>query len=68
MVIMELKPLSFWIIGALLILFGSMIAGQARSDVLGATTSSFTISLIVAFILILIGGLMWITVAGVIEK
>ncbi|MCD6367533.1 MAG: hypothetical protein J7L45_00430 [Candidatus Aenigmarchaeota archaeon] len=65
---MEAKPTIFWILGSLLILFGSMIAGQARPDVLGASMSSFVISIIIAFILILVGGLMWITVAGVIEK
>jgi len=65
---MEGKPVIFWIIGSFFILVGAMIAGQARADVLGATTSSFAISLILSFILILIGGLMWITVAGVIRE
>ncbi|MCD6399014.1 MAG: hypothetical protein J7L08_03770 [Candidatus Aenigmarchaeota archaeon] len=65
---MEAKPLLFWILGTVFILFGAMIAGQARADVLGATTSSFAISLMLSFILILIGGLMWITVAGVIRE
>lgn len=65
---METKPFLFWVLGSLLVLFGAMIAGQARPDVLGASTSSFVISLVVAFILILVGSLMWITVAGIIEK
>lgn len=65
---MESKPLFFWLFGSFLILLGAMIAGQARPDVLGASTSSFIISIVVAFILILIGGLMWIAVAGVINK
>ena len=65
---MESKPFFFWVIGAALIAFGALIAGQARPDVLGATTASFGIALLVAFIFILLGGLFWITVAGVIHK
>ena len=65
---MEGKPLFFWVFGSFLVLLGAMIAGQARPDVLGASMSSFVISIVVAFILILIGGLMWITVAGVVHK
>jgi len=65
---MEAKPLLFWILGTVFILFGAMIAGQARPDVLGATAESFAISIILAFILILFGGLLWISVAGVIHK
>jgi|GEM_PF-2504982 len=65
---MESKPFFLWIIGAGLITFGALIAGQARYDVLGATTTSFAIALLVSFIFILLGGLFWITVAGVIHK
>ncbi|MCD6398372.1 MAG: hypothetical protein J7L08_00440 [Candidatus Aenigmarchaeota archaeon] len=65
---MNAKPLFFWLTGSLLVLFGAMIAGQARPDVLGASTSSFIISIVVAFILILVGSLMWITVSGIINK
>jgi len=65
---MNAKPLFFWLTGSLLVLFGAMIAGQARPDILGASTSSFIISIVVAFILILVGSLMWITVSGIINK
>lgn len=65
---MESKPFFLWVLGAALITFGALIAGQARYDVLGATATSFAIALLVSFIFILLGGLFWITVAGVIHK
>lgn len=65
---MESKPFFLWVLGAALIMFGALIAGQARPDVLGATTTSFAVALLVSFIFILLGGLFWITVAGVIHK
>ena len=65
---MESKPFFLWVIGAALITIGALIAGQARPDVLGATMTSFGMALLVAFIFILLGGLFWITVAGVIHK
>ncbi|QQG39961.1 MAG: hypothetical protein HYS81_00940 [Candidatus Aenigmatarchaeota archaeon] len=58
------RPILFWVIGAFLVLFGAMIGGQATPDVLGATPASFAGSVLLAFILILIGGLFWITVAS----
>ncbi len=65
---MESKPFFLWIIGSILIVFGAFVAGQARPDVLGATTTSFGIAILVSFIFILLGGLFWITVAGVISR
>ena len=65
---MESKPFFLWILGALMIMFGALIAGQARYDVLGATTSSFAIAMLISFIFILLGGLFWITVAGTIHR
>lgn len=65
---MDSKPFFLWVIGAALIMFGALIAGQASPDALGATTTSFGIALLVSFIFILLGGLFWITVAGVVHR
>ncbi|MFB6088667.1 MAG: hypothetical protein ABEK36_02695 [Candidatus Aenigmatarchaeota archaeon] len=62
------RTIAFWILGALCILFGSMIGSQASPDVVGATDVSYVIALIVAFILVLVGGLLWISVAGLISE
>ena len=65
---MDSKPFFLWVLGSLLIMFGALVAGQARHDVLGATTTSFGIALLVSFIFILMGGLFWITVSGTINE
>lgn len=57
---MELKVHGFWMLGAVLILAGSFLAGQIEF-VEGTTTASYAISIIIAFVLILAGGSFWIT-------
>jgi hypothetical protein len=52
----------FWIIGTLLILAGSWIAGHVEWTV-GTTKLSYILAIILAFISILMGGLCWIGVA-----
>ena len=61
----DTRALAFWAIGALCIFFGALIAGNIEPEVLGATTWSVILSFIVSFILILIGGMFWITTAVV---
>lgn len=51
-----------WILGALLVLIGSMFAGNIEW-VEGTTTASFTMSIILAFVLVLLGGMCWISSA-----
>jgi hypothetical protein len=58
----EGKFIMFWIVGALLILTGSWIAGHVEWTV-GTTKFSYLLALILAFVLILLGGLCWIGVA-----
>ncbi len=58
----EGKFILFWVIGALLILLGSWIAGHVEWTV-GTTKLSYSFAIILAFISILIGGLCWIGVA-----
>ena len=58
----NLKVMLFWIIGALLIMAGSMIAGRVDRG-LGVSDSGFLLALIISLILFLLGGLLWISVA-----
>lgn len=58
----EARFILFWMIGALLILLGSWIAGHVEWTV-GTTKLSYATALIVAFISMLLGGLCWIGVA-----
>jgi hypothetical protein len=57
------RTLTFWIIGAICVFVGSLIAGSVDPSVLGATTGSVIISYVISFILILIGGMFWISTA-----
>ncbi len=52
----------FWILGAVLILAGSWIAGHVEWT-LGTTKLSYAFALFLAFLSILLGGLCWIGVA-----
>lgn len=58
----EGRLIIFWIMGSLAILFGAWIAGNVERA-LGTTDLSFILALIVAFLLILFGGFLWIAVA-----
>ncbi len=51
-----------WILGAVFMTFGCLILGNVEW-VEGTTTSSFIISLTLAFLLILIAGMFWISAA-----
>jgi hypothetical protein len=62
------RSIGFWIIGSLCVFFGALIAGSVKPEVLGATTESVILAYIIAFILILIGGMFWITVAVMREE
>jgi len=62
------RSIGFWIIGSLCVFFGALIAGSVKPEVLGATTESVILAYIISFILILIGGMFWITVAVMREE
>ena len=51
-----------WIIGAICLMLGAMIAGNI-TWVEGTTTSSYILSLLIAFILLLSAGVFWISAA-----
>lgn len=58
----NVKMVVFWVLGSALILFGSMIAGHLEKT-LGVSDTSYLLALLVAFVLFLVGGLLWISVA-----
>ncbi len=58
------RAVGFWIVGALFIFLGAMIAGSVEPYAYAATTSGVVISYIIAFVLILIGGMFWISAAS----
>jgi hypothetical protein len=62
------RSVGFWIIGSLCVFFGALIAGSVQPTVLGATAGSIILAYIISFILILIGGMFWITVAVIREE
>lgn len=62
------RAVGFWIIGTVCIFFGALIAGTVEPDVLGATTESVLLAYIISFVLLLIGGMFWITVAVIREE
>lgn len=55
------KAIIFWFIGAVSVFFGALIAGNIEPEALGATIESVTIAYIISFILILLGGMFWIS-------
>jgi len=56
------KMVFFWVLGAVCILLGSMIAGRLEKT-LGVSDIGYTVALLVSFVLFLFGGLLWISVA-----
>ncbi|MBN2203284.1 MAG: hypothetical protein JW700_03825 [Candidatus Aenigmarchaeota archaeon] len=57
------RSITFWLIGAICVFVGALIAGSVDPSVLGATTMSVAIAYIISFVLILIGGMFWISTA-----
>jgi hypothetical protein len=57
------RSITFWIIGAICVFVGALIAGSVDPSVLGATTTAVAVSYIISFVLILIGGMFWISTA-----
>lgn len=63
----SIKANVFWLIGTLAIFLGARTAGQVDRAAIGVSTTNYYIALGAAFFLIMIGGLMWISVAGAIR-
>ena len=51
-----------WIIGTILMFVGALFAGNVE-NVEGTTAYSFWLSIIIAFVLILVAGMCWISAA-----
>lgn len=62
------KAIIFWIIGSICVFLGALIAGSVEPSALGATLESVLVAYIISFILILIGGMFWISVATAEEE
>ena len=61
------KIVTFWILGSVCITFGAMIAGHLEKT-LGVSDLSFAFALMIAFVLFLVGGLLWISVATAVKE
>ena len=64
---MTLKLIGSWIFGGILITISAWILGHIDQTV-GVSPVSYGLALFVAFVLILIGGLSWISVATATAK
>ena len=59
------KSILFWFIGTVCVFFGSLILGNIEPSVLGATTESVILAYVIGFILMLLGGMFWISTSVV---
>lgn len=64
----HLKANLFWLIGTVSIFLGVRITGTVNRSTLGVTTLRYYLALAAGFVLILVGGLLWISVAGAIRE
>ncbi len=62
------RAIAFWVVGSVCVFLGAMVAGAVEPSALGATWWSILIAYIIAFVLILIGGMFWISVATTQEE
>jgi hypothetical protein len=58
----DTRTIIFWLIGTTCIFFGAMIAGSVE-PVVGSSAFSMTMAYGLSFILIMIGGMFWISTA-----
>jgi len=61
------KITAFWIVGALALFFGSMIAGKLENS-LGTSDFGIAIAFLVSLVLFLLGGVLWISVAIAVKE
>jgi len=59
---MRSRAVSFWIVGSIAIFFSLLVFSTASPAELGSNTTSIIIAYVVSFILLLIGGMFWISV------
>ena len=56
-----------WFLGSMCILFGAIMAGNSERT-LGSAGVGYMLGITVAFVLVLVGGLMWIAVSIAVKK
>ena len=61
------KLVTFWVLGAILIMLSSWILGNIEQTT-GISPVSHALAIFIAFVLILAGGFAWITVASSVGK
>ena len=57
------RSIGFWVLGTVCIMFGAMFAGSTAAGWAEQSVYNTAIGTFLAFFLILIGGMFWITVA-----
>ncbi|MBI4175828.1 MAG: hypothetical protein HY518_01375 [Candidatus Aenigmarchaeota archaeon] len=60
---MSLKLVVVWIIGALFLAGGTWILANLEFPKIGVSETQFTIAIVIAIVLYLLGGLSWISVS-----
>ncbi|NIO44168.1 MAG: hypothetical protein GTN36_01265 [Candidatus Aenigmarchaeota archaeon] len=58
----DIRTIIFWLIGTVCLFFGALIAGAVEPTI-GSTTTSIMMAYALSFILILLGGMFWISTA-----
>jgi hypothetical protein len=58
----DIRTILFWLIGTTCIFFGSLIAGSVE-PVIGSSAASIVMAYGLSFMLIMIGGMFWISTA-----
>jgi hypothetical protein len=61
------KFVTLWLAGGVAFLLGAMIAGNIRPG-LGVEEAGLALALLTAFILFLVGGLLWISIAVAMKR
>lgn len=62
------RAIGFWVIGTVCVFFGSLIAGSVEPSALGARIESVILAYIISFVLILVGGMFWISVSATMHE
>jgi len=58
----DTRTIVFWLTGTICVFFGALIAGSVE-PVIGSSTGSIIMAYALAFILVLLGGMFWISTA-----
>ncbi len=58
----DTRTIVFWLTGTICVFFGSLIAGSIE-PVIGSSTASIVMAYALSFILVLLGGMFWISTA-----